>query len=597
MLAIPSYSEIQELLNNMDFKEYPKLRISVLRNITIEPIGPYLSYFAYKMGFDAIIKYGEYDNIFQEAVGGLTDLLCQESDAILVFMNLDILSWSLARNFAGLTLEQIESEVNTIKNNVYAIIRGIRDQTNAMILWHGFESPAYPSLGIVDNQKYDGQSTKIRELNEFLRQCLKTYTNSYFVDLNLCLSLIGIDNYFDQRYWHIGRAPFSRKALELIAYEDFKFLRAQQGKNKKCMVLDCDNTLWGGVIGEDGITGIKLGKTYPGSAYYEFQQEITNFYHRGIIIALCSKNNEEDVWEVFRKHPDMVLKEEYIAAFRINWNDKASNLQQIADDLNIGLESIVFIDDSEFEVNLIRQLMPEVEVIHLHPNKAITYRSILASCGLFDTLTISEEDKMRGAMYRAETFRKKLHSQTTDIETYYKSLEMIAEIKFVDEFSIPRVAQLTQKTNQFNLTTKRYTEADIKTLAEQHNSDVFYIKVYDKFGDSGIVGACILRYQGSKAVIDSFLLSCRILGRYVEDIFLRETLKLAQKKGYSEVIGQFFATKKNSQAAQFYVKQGFSEIEDTKCGSDKEFYFKFSEKIEDGPNFFKSIISDIDDAR
>ena len=463
-----------------------------------------------------------------------------------------------------------------------------------MVLWHGFELPAYPALGILDSQSSEGQQTLINSLNEFLRISLKSQENTYFVDLNLCLARLGFDQFYDPRYWHVGRAPFTRQALCEIAIEDFKFIRSLTGKTKKCLVLDCDGILWGGIIGEDGLAGIKLGKTYPGSAYYEFQQEVLNLYYRGIILALCSKNNEEDVWEVFRKHPDMILKERHIATTQINWRDKAANLRQIALDLNIGMDSLVFIDDSEFEVNLIHKVLPEVEVIHIPPAKTMESRNILASCGLFDTLTLSAEDKNRGAMYKAEVARKDLQVQTTDMKTYFKTLGMVVEIRFADEFAIPRIAQLTQKTNQFNLTTKRYSEADIKAFANSDQSDVIHLTLKDRFGDSGIVGVCILRYQDKKSIVDTFLLSCRVLGRGVEDAFLIQALKLAKKRDCKAAIGEYYATLKNSQVTDFYAKQGFDILKEKTKAEEQKFLYELDGQIRPEPAFFKKIVSEID---
>jgi len=588
-----SYSEIQDFLNRTNLGKLPKLKICILRNIMLEPIEPYLRYMAYENGFNAEIRFGEYDNVFQEAVGGQANLLNRETDYILIFTKLDILSWDLSRKYVALNADQIKTEIDRIKEYINSVLSGIRKQTDAVVLWHGFELPVYPALGILDNQSSKGQQALIIGLNEFLRIALGSQENAYFVDLNLCLTRLGFNQFYDARYWHIGRAPFSRQALRAISLEDFKFIRSLKGKTKKCLVLDCDNILWGGVIGEDGLAGIKLGQTHPGSAYYEFQQEVLNLYNRGIILALCSKNNKEDVWEVFRKHPNMILKEEHIATAQINWRDKAANLRQIALDLNIGMDSLVFIDDSEFEANLIRKVLPEVEVIHIPPTKAVEGSNMLASCGLFDTLTLSAEDKNRGAMYKAEVARKNLQVQTTDMETYFNTLEMVLEIRFADEFAIPRIAQLTQKTNQFNLTTKRYSEADIKAFANSGRSDLFYVKLKDRFGDSGIVGVCILKYEDKKSIFDTFLLSCRVLGRGVENVFLIQALMLARKRGCKAAIGEYRATRKNRQVADFYTKQGFQILDKNTWSDGQKFEYDLARQIEREPAFFKKIDSEI----
>jgi FkbH-like protein len=484
--------------------------------------------------------------------------------------------------------------VSRIKEYVSAILSGIRKKTNGAILWHGFEIPSYPALGVWDNQISSGQVATIIELNQYIITELRNQGNAYLVDLNLCIARLGGNRFYDQRYWHMARAPYSREALGEIASEDFKFIRSLKGKNKKCLILDCDNVLWGGIIGEDGLEGIKLGKEYPGSPYVELQQEVINLYNRGIIIALCSKNNEDDVWHVFQNHPDMVLKEEHIAVAQLNWKDKPANIKEIANYLNIGLDSMVFIDDSEFEVNLVREVLPEVTVLQFSATNAVEYRNILASCGLFDSLNLSAEDKKRGVMYKAEASRKKLLAESTDLISYYKSLDMVLEIRFVDDFSIPRVAQLTQRTNQFNLTTKRYSESDIKEFARDKNIDVIFLRLKDKFGDSGITGCCIIKYVDEMALLDTLLLSCRILGRGVEDAFIIQVLKRAQKRGAKIALGEYIATRKNSQVEHFYAERGFTGTETKEPLTGKCFQYDLQDKIKMEPEFFKEIISEID---
>ena len=555
-----TFAEIQDILNKAQIDHLPNLNIAILRNVMVESLVPYLKFLAYDMGFAAEVRMGGYDNIVQESLGTYAGVLKKETDCVFIFMRLENLSWDLARRFAALTTEQVQNEVARIQEIITSTLAGIRQQTDGMILWHGFEIPLYSGLGIWDSQISSGQVGVISALNEFLQTALRSVPNAYYVDLNRCLARVGGKAFYDERYWHIGRAPYSREALCEIASEDFKFIRSLQGKSKKCLVLDCDNILWGGVIGEDGLSGIRLGKTYPGSPYHEFQQEALNLFNRGILIALCSKNNAEDVWEVFRTHPDMVLKEKHIAAAEINWEDKATSLRRIAADLNIGLDSLVFIDDSEFEINLVRGAIPEIAVLHFPKDKAVEYRNMLASCGLFDTLTLSAEDRERGAMYQTEAQRKQLQTQALDLETYLRSLEMVIEVKLADDFTLPRIAQLTQKTNQFNLTTRRYSEADIKRYMEAKDVDVLSLRVMDKFGDSGLVGVCVLKYIDQEAMFDTFLLSCRVLGRGVEDVFVIQALKLAKQRGCEAVIGEFYPTAKNAQVRDFFPRQGFEPL-------------------------------------
>jgi FkbH-like protein len=590
-VTTPSFAQIEAELARVDMRGMPACRFVVLRNITVEPMAAYLRYFAYRAGLNAHVAFGAYDTVLQEALG--TDLLDAQTDCILVHTALEQLSWRLARDFPALSKADVAAEIERVDAFVDAVCAALRDRTKAMILWHGLVTPAYPSLGILDSQSEDGQPAVIRELNRSLRGRLREAGDAFFVDTDACLARVGYSRFFDWRQWHLGRAPYAREALRELAFEDLKFVRARLGKNKKCIVLDCDNVLWGGVVGEDGLSGLRLGETHPGSAYGELQQELVSLSARGVLIALCSKNNPEDVWQVFREHPGMVLKERHIAAARINWNDKASSLRALARDLNLGLESMVFVDDSDFEVNLVRRELPEVEVIHLPPERPSEYRLILASSGLFDTLAVSQEDRRRGAMYQAEAERKRLEHTATDLEGYLRSLEMVAELDLADPAAIPRIAQQTQRTNQFNLTTRRYGEAEIAHLAAHDASDVVYLRLRDRFGDSGIVAACILRYREGDAVVDTFLVSCRALSRGVEAVLLVEVLRRARRKGCARVVGEFYATPKNAQVGDFYSRHGFIEGDAVASEADRVFVFDLGGVIPAPPGWFATIASTI----
>jgi FkbH-like protein len=585
----PTLTEIQAILEREGQERVSELRISVLRNITVEPMEPYLRHAAHESGFRLGLTFGDFDNVYQEAVGGSPRLFESSCDAVLVFTRLEGLSGRLAGNFVALSSDDIAEEVQRIQQYFEEILRGIRAQTDALILWVGLEPPLYPALGILDAQSREGQGAVIATLNSSLRDALGVTLSAYLVDAGACLARVGGHAFYDQRFWHIGRAPYSLEGAREIAGEVFKFVRAARGKNKKCLVMDCDNTLWGGVVGEDGLAGIKLSKTYPGSPYYEFQQEIDSLANRGVILALCSKNNEDDVWQVFDHHPDMVLKRESITAWRVNWQDKATNLREIAEELNIGLDSIVFVDDSQFEAELVRQELAEVCVIHLPASRPAEYRKILAASGLFDALTLSDEDRRRGAMYRVDASRRQLRTAAVDMETYLRSLEMEIEFGFPDAFTAPRVAQQTQKTNQFNLTTRRYTEVEISTLAAQEGSDVVWMKLTDRFGGDGIVGTCILRYDGDRAEFDTFLLSCRVLGRGAERALLAEALELARIRGCRTAVGVYLKTAKNGQVEYFYKDNGLQEDTSPQI-EDKRIFTADLLTYEMGvPAYFKSV--------
>jgi len=580
--------ELQDFIESYESDNFPLLNIVILRNITVEAITPYLQYFSLRMGFNADIKFGSYDNVLQDALDKEANLLNKDTDGVMVFTILDTLSPKLANSFTQLEPSEIEKEKDQVKNYIVTTLSGIRSKTSATINWHSFELPINPAFGIIDHTSSIMQTSTINELNEFLKYQLREVKNGYFIDINISRALIGAKQFYDNRYWHIGKAPYTLDALKEISIDNFKLFRALKGKNKKCLVLDCDNTLWGGIVGEDGINGIKLGPDYPGSTYLEFQQEILSLYHRGIILALCSKNNEQDVWDVMDNNQYMLIKREHISTATINWDDKASNIQKIASDLNIGLDSLVFIDDNEFEINLVKEMLPVVEIIHLPINKSATYKSLLASCGLFDNLSITNEDKNRSKLYKTEALRKESsRAFVGDINAYYESLLMNVCVNKADKISIPRIAQLTQKTNQFNLTSNRYSESDIQIFCENNDLDVIFVKLEDRFGNMGIVGCAIVKYYDDRAEIDEFLLSCRVIGRGLEIILLNTCIDLVRDRNIPKLVGLYIQTNKNDQVKEFYSKQGFCLVEQD--GKGKKFTFKTKNKSMINPTYFKKI--------
>jgi FkbH-like protein len=587
------YNEVIDILGkNQNNESLKDINVFVLRNITLEPIfDTYLKYYFCKLGYMPSIKYGELSDIFQE-VATCKGLLNDSTDIVVVFIQLETLSRSITSTYLYTNNIEIEKEKNNITNYVEAIFNFIRKQTQAIILFVSFELPVYPLYGILDSQSETYQMGTINWLNNQLKHIIYKNANAYYIDINLCISRVGSKNFYDRRLWYATRTPYSKDAFQEISFEISKYVRTIYGINKKCIVLDCDNVLWGGVIGEDGLSGIILGPDYEGLAYYEFQQEIVNLYDRGVIIAICSKNNENDIWEVFNNHPYMILKRHHISASRINWDDKTNNIISISKELNISLESLVFVDDSEYEIELVNSILPQVETVHLQKNKYFTYRDIIVSCGLFDSLNLTEEDKNRGVMYKLQIERNKLAKEVSDIDTFIKSLEIEIEVYVSNSFYIPRIAQLTQRTNQFNLTTKRYTQNDIKMFIESDNYDVLSVKLVDRFGDYGIIGTAILAYDKFKAYIDTFLISCRALGRRVEDVLLAECIKMAKFKGKKEIYGIYYPTNKNVHVKDFYKSKGFITLQNGEHYIGKyNIDFSHSYVL---PECYKSITSEID---
>jgi len=567
--SIPSNEQVTDCVDKAEGLDLKPLRISVLRNVTVEAIESYLQYEAVRIGCRAQVDFGGYDTVVQEANGAAPGLLDDSTDVVLVFLHLSTLSPALADQFATLSPEQIAAEIEFCAGIIRQTIAGIRRQTQATVLWASFEPMAWPALGIQDAQLDNGQAATVQRLNAALREALAAVPSAYVVDLGAVALRLGINRFYDTRYWQMAKAPYSDEALSLTAAEMFKFVRAKLGKTRKCLVLDCDNTLWGGVVGEDGLEGIKLGTTYPGSAYLAFQRQILELHARGVIIALVSKNNEADVWEVFDRHPDMLLKREHIASAYINWQDKAANLRSVAKDLNIATESLVFVDDSAFELGLVEAELPEVATIRVDPRRPSDARWLLSSCGHFDLPNLTAEDRKRGSLYQAERSRRDAAAAASDLAGYCRSLKIGLTLDFANDLSIPRLAQQTQKTNQFNLTTRRYSDADMAALARDPTVEVIGCKAEDKYGDMGIIGTAIVRYRGETAYLDTFLMSCRALGRGIERRFLFEVLTSAARRGAQSMSADFIPTAKNQQVERFLPDHGFIHLETLEGGGER----------------------------
>lgn len=400
-------------------------------------------------------------------------------------------------------------------------------------------------------------SRAIAGFNDFVLEQESSRSDVRFVDFSEYLSGFQQKSWMVWRFYFISQMIFSPEVAAGF-YSWFCKRKAQiSGQRKKCLVLDLDNTLWGGVLGEDGIEGIKIGGDYPGNAFQYFQEGIIELGRRGVILAVCSKNNEADVMEAWRKNPFMKLTDRHLAAFRINWDNKADNIRAIAKELNIGLDSMVFVDDNPTERELIRQQLPMVSVPEF-PKRPYGLMELLQQLidDYFRAYELTAEDLAKTEQYKANARRSAAQHQFTDLNDFIRSLEIEIDIIPADGFNIPRIAQMTQKTNQFNLTTRRYTEADIAAFVERGDL-VYCISVRDKFGDSGITGAIILTKDGEIADVDTLLISCRILGKGIETAFVRTVLNMLSDKGISSVSAKYIPTAKNAQASDFYDRIGF----------------------------------------
>lgn len=368
---------------------------------------------------------------------------------------------------------------------------------------------------------------------------------------------LGEQRTYDHRFWLTSGAPFAPPFLARYAQAIAGAMRALSGRTKKCVVLDCDNTLWGGIIGEDGLSGIRLSSdTLPGAYFQTFQRAVLDLHARGVAVALCSKNDEADVLDVLDHHPDCLLQRKHLASWRINWNDKAGSIREIAEELNIGLDSIVFVDDSPQECELVRQALPQVLVRQV-PSEPAQLIGFLDRQDLFDPFALTTEDVQRTHTYQQNRARHEFSASLADMADYKAQLQTRLNVRIAAPADLARVAQLLQRTNQFNLTTRRHDPVAVQRFSDDPNARVLCAELSDRFGDLGTIAIAIVLRRGGEAVIDSMLMSCRALGRDAELAFASAVYATASREWHStHVVAEYVATAKNSLVADFWDRAG-----------------------------------------
>jgi FkbH-like protein len=401
----------------------------------------------------------------------------------------------------------------------------------------------------------------IIEYNQKIYMIAKNNANIKIIDIASFFNRFSAAQLVDWKYYFLAQIPFNPKIFSVFNKWFSHQLEIINMCRKKCIVVDLDNTIWSGILGEDGINGIKIGGEYPGNVFHIFQEYLFELSRIGIILTICSKNNEDDVLSVWEHHPEMVLHRHDFVTYRINWNNKAENIRDIARELNIGMDSMVFIDDSPSERELVKQMLPQVSVPDF-PEQPYLYPEFMKELteNYFSTYNLTDEDIVKTRQYNENTDREYYKEQFVDINSYLRNLNIALMVEKLNKFNITRFAQMTQKTNQFNLTTHRYTELDIQLLAD-NGCWVHGLRVKDKFGDNGLTGLMIIKIDGETACIDTFLLSCRILGKGIEDVFIVFMLLKLKTAGMKKVIASFIKTAKNGQVENFFEKTGFEITE------------------------------------
>ena len=544
-------------------------RLALLRSFTAEPVVPLLRAGAFASGIDLTVQVGAFNAYAQEMLDRQSKLYEFKPDTVILAVHTRDLLPDLWHRFTDLSAREVERTIAGALKDFSDLLKALRLHSNAHLIVHGLEMPPRPSAGILDAQSEVSQVEACRQANEVIRSLAREHAGVYFLDYDGLVALHGRLRWQDEGKWLTARLPIASDCLIHLAREWLRFLHPLTGKLCKVLVTDLDNTLWGGILGEDGMHGIQLGAEHPGAAYQSLQRAILDLYQRGVVLAVCSKNNPSDAIEALETHPGMLLRPHHFAAFRINWNDKAQNLDAIARELSIGIDAVAFLDDSPVEREWVRGQLP-VTVIDL-PQDPMDYADALRDNPIFERVALSEEDRERGRYYVEERQRTEVRCGAASLEDFYRSLQMEIQIASVNAQTLTRVAQLTQKTNQFNLTTRRYTEQQVAEMTARSEWQVYSLRARDRFGDNGLVGVGIARFDGDFCEIDSFLMSCRVVGRTIETAFLSYMAAEALHRGARYLHGWYLPTKKNEMVKDFYPSHGFKAIEEREKGSLWEF--------------------------
>lgn len=554
--TLSEYISLSKNIGDVQFDK--KLKVAILSSFTLNGLNEILRVKCSELGIRYQSYVGGYNQYNQELLDTKNEYY--KFSPNVTFLIIDIRNF-LGENFYfpyNMSDDQRRSLVKEKINHLENIIRCFEKNQNSKLIISNFNIPSYSPNGITETKSNFGFHEMIEELNKSLRNISKTHDSVYVYDFNRFVSKYGEKNVFDYRQFYVGDIQISLNFIQYFAYDLMSYIKPITGTNRKCIVLDLDNTLWGGIVGEDGFDGIELGHSSNGKSFIDFQKTLLSLWNQGVILAINSKNNLDDAMKVINEHPNMILREKNFASIKINWNDKAQNLKQITDELNIGLNSIVFFDDDKLNQERIKQEFPEVLTVEL-PNDPSQFSSILKDLNDFNVLQITEEDIKRGKMYAQQRERKELEKSISSLDDFLEQLDIHVKMKKSNEFLIPRISQLTLKTNQFNLTTKRYQEEEIRNFTNNDKFIVGCAQVLDKFGDSGITGVYIINKQEKVWFIDTFLLSCRVMGRGIENGIMSQIIIDAKNSGIEEILATFSPTQKNKPAKNFLSDFGFKK--------------------------------------
>lgn len=537
-------------------------RLGIVGNATLEPLHPILIASAARYGIALETVESDYAQMMQEALDPDSAISRAKPDAVLVAVDFRGLPLTPGLHDAGAAAEIVRSALDAVN----ALRTGFRANAGASCILQTLAPPPETAFGSYERSLPGTLRSLTSAFNAALVEAAREGTD-VVLDVAALAETVGLADWHSPTQWNMAKLSFDAKYLPLYADHAARIIGALRGKSRRCLILDLDNTVWGGVIGDDGLEGIVIGQGDPtGEAFLSVQQAAVELRDRGIVLAVSSKNDEHVARAGFA-HPDMLLREDGIAVFQANWNDKATNIAAIAEELSLGLDAMVFLDDNPVERGLIRDLLPEVAVPEL-PDDPALYARTLAAAGYFEAVTFSGEDRKRAEFYRGNARRVALKSQAGDVQGYLASLEMEIAFSPFDAVGRARIAQLINKSNQFNLTTRRYSEHDVAALEDDPDVFTLQVRLLDRFGDNGMIGVVVCRARpGAEWEIDTWLMSCRVLGRGVETMVLRELLHHARARGVRTLIGVFIPSGRNGMVERHYPNLGFRAVEHQPSGT------------------------------
>ena len=531
-------------------------RLAVLSNGTTDMLLPSLVGSAARHGIALEVIQPSYDQVAQEALTPDSKVNSSKPDAVLLALDYRALPLKLSLGDP----EAASAIVQGVLGYLQALREGIKANSNAVCIFQTFAPPAEPLFGSLDRLLPGTFRNLIDAINREL--CAYVHgSGDVLLDVAGLAETLGLANWHDPVMWNLGKFPFSAELIPLYGDHVARAVAAIRGKSRKTLILDLDNTVWGGVIGDDGLEGILIAQgDARGEAHLAVQRLALDLRQRGIVLAVSSKNTDEVAREPFLKHPEMLLKLDHIAVFQANWNDKATNIQAIAEELTLGLDAMVFLDDNPVERGLVRKLLPQVAVPEL-PDEPAYYARTLAAAGYFEAIAFATEDLKRAGFYQDNAKRASLQKQVGGVDAYLASLDMTITFQPFDSTGRARIVQLINKSNQYNLTTRRYTDPEVSDAENAPDVFTLQVRLQDIFGDNGMISVIICR-TGEPGVweIDTWLMSCRVLGRKVEHMVLREILNHAREARIQKLIGTYRPTEKNKLVIDHYKKLGFTNI-------------------------------------